>query len=39
MLRRLMEKHGLAEELFERYVAREFDLYQDLVVKYSDWPT
>jgi len=38
-LRRLMEKHGLAPEVFERYVAREFDLYQDLVVEYSDWPT
>ncbi len=38
-LRRLMEKYGLAEDVFERYVAREFDLYQDLVVEFSDWPT
>ena len=38
-LRRLMTKYGLSEEVFERYVAREYDLYQDLIVKYSDWPT
>ena len=25
--------------MFERSVAREFNLYQDLIVKYSDWPT
>jgi predicted RecB family nuclease len=38
-LRRLGRKYGLAEDIFERYVALEFDLYQDLVVEYSDWPT
>lgn len=37
-LRRLMEKYGLDETVFERYKAAEYDLYQKLVVDYSDWP-
>ncbi|MBI3621787.1 MAG: TM0106 family RecB-like putative nuclease [Nitrospirae bacterium] len=38
-LRRLMEKYGLEQRVFERYVQAEYDLYQKLVVDYSDWPT
>ncbi len=38
-LRRLMERYELASDIFEKYVAAEFDLYQHLVVEYSDWPT
>ncbi|MEW6325931.1 MAG: TM0106 family RecB-like putative nuclease [Nitrospirota bacterium] len=38
-LRRLMEKYGLDREVYERYVRAEYDLYQKLVVDYSDWPT
>jgi predicted RecB family nuclease len=38
-LRRLMEKYKLSEEVFDKYVAREFDQYQDLIVEFSDWPT
>jgi len=38
-LRRLMEKYGLDPAVFERYVQAEYDLYQKLVVDYSDWPT
>jgi len=37
-LRRLMDKYGLDETVFERYKAAEYDLYQKLVVDYSDWP-
>ncbi len=38
-LRRLMERYELDAEVFERYLQQEYDLYTDLVVKYSDWPT
>jgi uncharacterized protein len=38
-LRRLMGKYDLDETVFARYVEREYDLYTELVVKYSDWPT
>lgn len=38
-LNRLRRKHGLREDVFENYKALEYDLYQDLVVKFSDWPT
>jgi predicted RecB family nuclease len=38
-LKRLMEKYDLDAETFEKYKACEFDLYQDLIVEYSDWPT
>ena len=38
-LRRLMEKYGLDEAVFERYRTAEYDLYQRLVVDHSDWPT
>jgi len=38
-LKRLMRRYGLEEAVFNRYVEQEFDLYTDLVVKYSDWPT
>ncbi len=38
-LKRLMEKYHLDAETFEKYKACEFDLYQDLIVEYSDWPT
>ena len=30
---------GLSESVFNRYVDAEYDLYSDLVLKYSDWPT
>ena len=38
-LKHLMEKYELDSETFEKYKACEFDLYQDLIVEYSDWPT
>ncbi len=38
-LRRLMERYDLDPTVYDRYVEREYDLYTDLVVKYSDWPT
>ncbi|HBP86909.1 MAG TPA: hypothetical protein DD706_04345 [Nitrospiraceae bacterium] len=38
-LKRLMEKYDLDADTFEKYKASEFDLYQDLIVEYSDWPT
>lgn len=38
-LRRLMERYELDAAVFDRYVAAEYDLYQQLVVEYSDWPT
>jgi uncharacterized protein len=34
-----MGKYDLDETVFARYVKREYDLYTELVVKYSDWPT
>ncbi len=38
-LKHLMAKYDLDVEVFEKYRASEFDLYQQLVVEYSDWPT
>jgi predicted RecB family nuclease len=38
-LKRLMEQYHLDADTFEKYKACEFDLYQDLIVEYSDWPT
>ncbi len=38
-LKHLMEKYQLDAETFEKYKACEFDLYQHLIVEYSDWPT
>lgn len=38
-LKKLMEKFSLDTDVFEKYVKAEFDLYQNLVVRYSDWPT
>jgi len=38
-LRNLMERYDLDSDVFEKYVECEYDLYQDLVVKYSNWPT
>lgn len=38
-LRQLAERYDLPEEPLETYVANEYDLYQKLVVDYSDWPT
>ncbi len=37
-LRRLMKRYHLDPAVFDKYVELEYDLYQDLVVKYSDWP-
>ncbi|HEX9758484.1 MAG TPA: TM0106 family RecB-like putative nuclease [Nitrospiria bacterium] len=38
-LKHLMDRYQLDPEVFEKYVRSEFDLYQNLVVEYSDWPT
>ncbi|OGC11551.1 hypothetical protein A3K48_03470 [candidate division WOR-1 bacterium RIFOXYA12_FULL_52_29] len=38
-LKRLMQKYHLDEGVFNKYVDNEYDLYTDLIVKYSDWPT
>lgn len=38
-LRQLMNRYALDEQVFRRYRAAEFDLYTDLIMKYSDWPT
>ncbi len=38
-LKKLMQKYGLDPDVFQRYVEAEYDLYQKLVVDYSDWPT
>ncbi len=38
-LRQLMRRYDLDEAVFNRYAEQEFDLYQQLIVKYSDWPT
>ncbi len=38
-LRQLMERYQLDEEVFNHYVESEYDLYSDLIVPYSDWPT
>ncbi len=34
-----MNRYNLDPAVFERYVSQEFDLYTDLIVPYSDWPT
>ena len=38
-LKHLAERYGLEKSILEKYVACEYDLYADLVVEYSDWPT
>lgn len=38
-LRRLMQRYDLDPMVYEQYVNSEFDLYTDLIVKYSDWPS
>jgi uncharacterized protein len=38
-LKHLMERYQLDPAVFASYEAREFDLYHDLIVEYSDWPT
>ncbi len=38
-LKHLMEHYQLDPAVFETYVAQEYDLYSDLIVEYSDWPT
>jgi len=38
-LRRLMERYGLEKSVFDDYVAQEYDLYNRLILKYSDWPS
>lgn len=38
-LRQLMERYGLDQDVFTTYTEREYDLYSDLIVNYSDWPT
>ncbi|MFQ5992457.1 MAG: TM0106 family RecB-like putative nuclease, partial [Nitrospiraceae bacterium] len=38
-LKQLMGRYELDEDVFEQYVAHEYDLYTKLVVEYSDWPT
>lgn len=35
----MRDKYGLDAEVLAKYESREFDLYHDLVVAYSDWPT
>jgi len=38
-LKKLMERYELSNDVFEKYVKAEYDLYQNLIVEYSDWPT
>ncbi len=38
-LKHLMARYNLDKTIFNRYVEMEFDLYSQLVVKHSDWPT
>ncbi len=38
-LRHMMERYDLDPRVYERYCEQEYDLYSDLVIKYSDWPT
>lgn len=38
-LRALRDRYDLDPEVLSRYEAREFDLYQRLIVDFSDWPT
>ena len=37
-LKQLMERYDLDQQVFDAYVQREFDLYTQLIVEYSDWP-
>lgn len=38
-LKHLMDRYALDPAVFEKYCAMEFDLYADLLVEFSDWPT
>lgn len=38
-LRHLRERYDLNADVLAAYEAREYDLYHDLIVAYSDWPT
>lgn len=38
-LKHLMERYSLDPGVFTQYEANEYDLYHDLIVKFSDWPT
>jgi len=38
-LKHLQAKYELNEEAFQKYKLSEFDLYSQLIVVYSDWPT
>lgn len=38
-LKRLMQRYALDEAVFQRYLEQEYDLYTELVVRHSDWPT
>ena len=38
-LRQLMTRYDLDPNTYERFCEMEFDLYSDLVVPFSDWPT
>lgn len=38
-LRQLRERYDLDQDTFEAYKVKEYDLYQQLIVEYSDWPT
>lgn len=38
-LRHLRERYDLNADVLEAYEAREYDLYHNLIVAYSDWPT
>lgn len=37
-LKHLMERYRLDEQVFNKYLSQEFDLYA-MLVEYSDWPT
>jgi len=38
-LKQLMTRYDLDPQVYEHYVTREYDLYTQLIVPYSDWPT
>jgi predicted RecB family nuclease len=38
-LKKLMGRYNLDPDIFQKYVEAEYDLYQRLVVEYSDWST
>jgi len=38
-LKHLLERYSLDQAVLDTYKAKEFDLYSDLIVEYSDWPT